>query len=204
MTLPKAYLRKGVVTLVIGLPVVIVIILALRPSGHNAQVTSAILTILGQTNENGRQVVAFELRVPPGRRIGIRTANLVTDWGTSTAIHGPPEWTRGTDPSRKVFEPGTKTILSIIEPSQRLRRLRLETMEFEVGPRTWPRKLKLFWQTKKLSVLKMNLPPVHSTATYVQSGLISSYASEPGGAANRGQSVGSEINRPSAAAGSSR
>ena len=187
--------------MVIGLAVVIVIILALPPSGHNAQRSSATLTILGHTNENGRQVVVFELRVPPGRRVGIMTANLVTDWGTSTAIHGSPDWTRGTDPSGKVFEPGTKTILSIIEPSQRLRRLRLETVEFEVGLRTWPRKLKLLWQTRKLSVLKMNLPPMHSTATYVQSGLISSYASEPGGAANRGQPVGSATNRTSAAAG---
>ena len=201
MRLIKVYSRKGVIALVIGLPIVIVFILALPPFGHNAQMASTTLTILGRTNENGRQVVAFELRVPPGRRIGIRTSNLVTDWGTSVTIHGPPEWARGTDPSRKVFEPGTKTILSIIEPSQRLRRLRLETMQFEVGPRAWPRKLKLLWQTKKLSVLKMDLPSEHQMDTYVQTGLISSYASEPGSAANRGQSVGSETNRTSAVAG---
>ena len=181
MRLPKVYPTKEVIALVIGLPIAMVFILALCPFGHNAQGPSTTLTILGRTNANGRQVVAFELRVPPGRRIGIRTCNLVTDWGTSATIHGPPEWTRGTDPSGKVFEPGTKTILSIIEPPQRLRRLRLETMQFEVGPRAWARKLKLLWRTKKVYVLKMDLPSEHQMDTYVQSGLISSYGSEPGG-----------------------
>lgn len=181
MRLPKVYPRKWVIALLIGLPIVIVLTLALRPLGHSVQRVSTTLTILGRTNENGRQVVAFELRVPSGRRIAVRTCNLVTDWGTSATVHGSPEWTRGTDPSGKVFEPGTKTILRIIEPSQRLRRLRLETMQFEVGPRAWARKLKLLWRTKKLYVLKMDLPSEHQMDTYVQSELISSYGSEPGG-----------------------
>jgi len=178
MTLPMGYPRKGVIALVIGLLVVTVFVLALLPSSHNAKGVSATLTILGRTNENGRQVVDFELRVPRGRRISIRRADLVTDWGISAASHGPPEWTPGADPAGKVFGPGSKIHLRIVEPSQHLRRLRLETIDFEVGPQAWSRKIKLLWQTKKLSVLKMDLPSEHQF-DYLQSGVISFYTSEP-------------------------
>jgi hypothetical protein len=179
MNLRMAYLKKGAVALVTGLAVVMVFFLARLYPGQNVQGASTTLTMLGRTNESGRQVVVFELRVAPGRRVGIRRANLVTDWGTSVAVYAPPEWTQGCDPTRKAFGPRSRTYLTIVEPSERLRRLRLQTMEYEVGPRAWWRKLKMTWQTKSLSVLKLDLPPEHRVDTYVQSGLISSYATEP-------------------------
>lgn len=192
MTLQKGFWRKGVIALAVGLPVVVALILALRPSGRDLQRASTTLTILGHTQEDGRQVVTFELRVPPGRRIAVMEGYLVTDWGTSTAHHGPPEWTKGCDPSRKTFGPGTRALLSIIEPTQRLRRLRLETLEFGVGLRAWASKVNLFYQTRKLSALKM--PPAPKGIVYVQSGLISSYGSEQGGSANGTQPSRSETN----------
>ena len=169
----------------ICLLIMVSLLLAFHHPNDDVSDKAPILTILGRTNEAGRQVVVFELQVPSGRRIVVKSAYLGTDWGTSIAHHGPPLWVRGTDPTGKLFEPGTESVLYIVEPSQRLRQLQLETIEVEWGPHSWSRKWKLLWQTKNPAVLSLNLPLLPMKETYVRSGLISSYASESDGAANR-------------------
>jgi hypothetical protein len=140
------------------------------------------LAILSHGDETGKRVVAFELDVPPGRRIVVKRCELVVDWGTSESHYGPPEWVQSGDPAGKFFEPGTKTLFKIVEPAERLRRMQFEIMEFQVGLRVLPWKLQRFWQTKRLSAFNSN--PAPKGVIYVESGLISSYGSEPAHAAN--------------------
>jgi hypothetical protein len=199
MALRKGLVKKAAIVFSLGLPIVVVAsILALHAPGHDRQRTSTTLAIVGYTLQEGHQVATFELRVPPDRRVTVERGEIVMDWG-NIFHYGPPEWTKGSDPSGKSFGPGTQTRLSIIEPAERLRRLRLETMEQAVGRRVWPWKLKLFWQTKKLSALKILPAPGF---VYVKSGPMSPYTSERDGAANRSQPIRPETNTTSSAVGS--
>ena len=109
----------------------------------------------------------------------------MVDSGTSRQVCGPPKWAKGTDPFGKVYGPGTRSVLCIMEPRERLRRLELETMVFTVGPRVWLWKLKAAWQTKHLSTLKV--PPPPRPFVSVRSEVISSYQNEPDGAAEPSQ-----------------
>jgi hypothetical protein len=131
------------------------------------------LTILSHGNETGQRVVAFELDVPSGRRIFVKKCELVVDWGTSESHYGSPEWVQSGDPAGKFFEPGTKTLFKIVEPTERLRRVQFQIMEFQIGLGVLPWKLQRFWQTRRLSALIAN--PAPNGIVYIESGLISSY-----------------------------
>jgi len=189
-----AILASAIVGLTIGL-VGACVWLSRAPQGATS------LAIQSRGEEGGQRFVTFELAVPAGKRVFVQKSWLVIDWGTSTQVHGPPQW-RHQDPTGKTFEPGTKAVFSIQEPSQRLRRLQLETLEFEAGPRAWRWKLQRLWQTKKLAALRLS--PAPKGIVNLQSGLISSYASDSVGSADRSQSTSSKPGRASEAAGSGR
>ena len=141
-----------------------------------------MLSNLTRSEENGHRLVTVELRVPAGKRVAVTGSQLVVDYGTAAAVRGPPTWAKQSDPSGKSYGPGTRTILRFVEPRERLMRLRLETMVFEVGLRAWLWKLKAWYQTKQLSAFKQWPPP--RSFVWVQSELISSYQSQADGAVN--------------------
>ena len=157
------------------------------------------LSKLAHGEEGGQRFVTFEFRVPRGKRVAVMASGLVIDYGTAREMRGYPEWAKESDPSGKLYGPGTKSIFRIIEPPERLLRLQLETRVFEVGPSAWLWKLKRTWQTKRLSALKEWPPPMPFVS--VQSEMISSYRSESDGAATVSQPIRSETNRTSSAAG---
>ncbi len=140
--------------------------------GRRTQKAEPRLTIHSRVQEGGERLVCFELQVPSGRRLYVDRTWLVTDWGTSTAVHGPPEWRNQTDPTGKSFAPGSTILLTILEPSQRLRRLQLETRQYETGLGLWRWRAQRLWKTRKLAAFQEN-PFIVAP---LQSEMISTYA----------------------------
>jgi len=88
--------------------------------GNALQISS-----LKHIEDGGNRFVTFEFRVPSGKRVFVEKSQLVVDYGTARQVCGPPKWAKGTDPSGKFYGPGSKSVLCIMEPRERLRRLEL-------------------------------------------------------------------------------
>lgn len=132
-----------------------------------------VLRVLSHRAQDGLPVVSFELTVPPGKRFLVNRAQLVMDLGTARAMRGAPAWTKGSDPSGKIYVAGTKSILCIMEPGERLLRLELAGVLQDTGASAWGWKIRRCWATKSLRALKQAPPP--TPFFRVESDLISSF-----------------------------
>ncbi len=189
-----------VLLVMIGVTILTSCIFLLRGPGRKKAETT--LAILGHRDEAGHRVVIFKLQVRPDRRVAVMRSNLVTESGTVISQYGPPEWGQEGDLCGRLYEPGTNVVFSIVEPRERLRRLQLETREFEGGLHLWAWKLKHLWQTKRLSALKEIHP--RRASVCIMSGLISPYGGKPSGSATRSQPFSLETNGAPGAAPSRR